>query len=221
MLFNLVGSMLGRGDIRPLKQALVELGLPWPEGNIVMLEYMDRDVFNERQVQPTSIDLVIGDPHQSGALFIECKLVETGFGGCGLYAEGDCDGTNPFNNFELCYLHRIGRRYLDRMQAHGFFNTHLATDTSCAFVNHYQFYRELLMTLDKQGYFILLGDTRSPVFLTEDETGLRGLWRLLISTLPDEIKNRVAFLPIQQVIQFAENIGGHDWTSSFRKKYGL
>lgn len=221
MLFNLVGPMAGRKDIRPLKLTLAEVGVPWPEGDRVEMEYEDRDVFDERQVQPTSIDLVLGDPNVPNAIFIECKLVETGFGGCGVFADGDCDGANPSDDYELCYLHRVGRRYLNHMHVQGLLDTKLATDTYCAFVNHYQFYRELLMTLDKQGYFVLLGDARSPVFLTEDETGRRGLWRLLVSLLPDEIKSRVAFIPIHRIIEHAEEIGGHDWTVAFRKKYGL
>jgi hypothetical protein len=82
--------MAGRNDLRPLKSALLELGVPWPaDGATAEFEYEDREVFNERQAQPTSIDCVIGDASSPGALFIECKLVETGFGGCSVFAKGD------------------------------------------------------------------------------------------------------------------------------------
>jgi hypothetical protein len=222
MLFNLVGPMAGRHDLRPLQSALEEIDIPWPsEGATVEFEYEDRAAFNERQAQPTSIDLVVGDPASAGAIFIESKLVESGFGGCSVFTDGDCDGANPASDFTRCYLHSIGRTYLDKMQEHGLLNGSLASDTFCPLMTHYQFFRELLMALGKDGYFVLLADERSPVFVSQDEAGPRGLWPLLTSCLPDEAQRRLGFLSLQSVVLHAESIRGHDWTRAFRKKYGL
>ena len=109
MLFNLVGPLITRNDLAPLETAMSEAGVKWPAGGRAStFEFEDRSVFNELQGQPTSIDLVIGEPSEPGAVFIESKLVENGFGGCSLFAEGDCNGENPSENFGSCYLHYIG-----------------------------------------------------------------------------------------------------------------
>lgn len=120
----------------------------------------------------------------SGSLFIESKLVEAGFGGCGVFVNGDCDGSNPAANFDSCYLHYIGRMYLTAMKEAGLFNGKLGSDTICPLVNHYQFYRELLLAYRKQGFYVLLGDERSPVFVNNGGTRQRGIWIHLLSMLP-------------------------------------
>lgn len=82
LLFNLIGPLIVRGELEPLRKAVYSSGLIWPgSSEQVFLEYEDRSVFNEDSGQPTSIDLVIGNPEFSGSLFIECKFVETEFGG--------------------------------------------------------------------------------------------------------------------------------------------
>lgn len=77
LLFNLIGPLIIRKDIIPLRNAIRLSGLAWPGDSAdVRFEYEDRKVFNEDSGQPTSIDLVIGNPEHSGSLFVECKFVE-------------------------------------------------------------------------------------------------------------------------------------------------
>lgn len=120
MLFNLFGPLIARDDLEPLKLAVKKVGIKWPDGeNSAKFEYEDRAIFNEQQVQPTSIDLVFGDPDKEGALFIEAKLVESGPGGCSLFADSDCNEDNSAETFNKCYLHHVGRTYWVALQKHG------------------------------------------------------------------------------------------------------
>ncbi len=60
MLFNLVGPLIVRNDLAPLRDAFAEAGISWPEGNpAATWEVTDRKIFGEDSGQPTSIDLVI------------------------------------------------------------------------------------------------------------------------------------------------------------------
>ena len=70
----------------------------------------------------------------------EAKLVEKEFGGCSAFAKGDCDGHNPAKDFNLCYLHHIGRRYWELMGKHGFLDGPLAKDSVCIMASYYQFF---------------------------------------------------------------------------------
>jgi POLQ-like helicase len=222
MLFNLVGPLAARDDLLPLASVMERAGIPWPEGDVgATFEYEDRSIFNEQQVQPTSVDLVIGDPSKPGSLFIECKLVETGFGGCSVFADGDCDGSNPATDFDSCYLHHIGRTYLTALKEAGLFEGKLGKDTNCTLVNHYQFFRELLLAVRKQGFFVLLGDERSPVFVNDGGARQRGIWPHLFSVLPDDLQKRAGFVTVQSVVEEIVATGRHPWIVEFRKKYGL
>ena len=121
MLFNLVGPLIVAKDLDPLRQAFTRQGIAWPEGEVsASFEYEDRAVFNEDTGQPTSIDLVLKDGNSQPRLFVEGKLVEKEFGGCSVFEAGDCDGRNPANDFSLCYLHHLGRRYWELLDKHGF-----------------------------------------------------------------------------------------------------
>jgi len=112
MLFNLVGPLIVANDLSPLKALTKKHGLAWPDGDVqAILEFEDRGVFNERQAQPTSIDLVINSSDGAHGLYIEAKFTEQEFGGCSLFESGDCDGRNPSGDLNLCYLHHIGRKY--------------------------------------------------------------------------------------------------------------
>ena len=114
MLFNLIGPLIVRDDLDPLRRSLEKIGVKWPEGQVeAAFEYENRGVFEENQGQPTSIDLVIGEVGETPNLFLEFKFVEKEFGGCSLFEGGDCDGRNPYPELDNCYLHNIGRRYLD------------------------------------------------------------------------------------------------------------
>lgn len=149
LLFNLVGPLVIRDDLGPLQRAVVEAGLRWPKGPwSATFEFEDRSVFAENQAQPTSIDLVIigaGGP----PVFLESKLVEKSFGRCSVHERGDCPGANPSPDYDSCYLHHIGRQYWVLMKKHGLVAGPVLTDSRCILANHYQFFRELVLALEK------------------------------------------------------------------------
>jgi hypothetical protein len=191
-LFNLIGPLIVRGDLEPLRRAVRSSNLSWPGlSQQATFEYEDRSVFNEDSGQPTSIDLVIGDPNSVGSLFIECKLAETEFGGCSVFKEGDCDGTNPVADLPRCYLHHIRRRYWTLLDRHGFLEGAIGTDTACVLATHYQFFRLVLFALEKGGTFVLLSDERSPAFYCKGPKGDRGLMPALLQYVPRRLSTRV------------------------------
>lgn len=225
MLFNLVGPLIVRNDVAPLAEAFSAAGVPWPRGAVTLrLEEGDRDVFNEDTGQPTSLDLAVYGEAGSAPLFVEAKLSENGFGGCSVFADGDCDGHNPAQDLPSCYLHHIGRRYWQRMLEHGLLESRLASDSSCAFTNYYQFFRESLFAIHKGGHFVLLHDARSPVFLRQGKNGAvtTGLWPLLLELSPAPVRSRLHPVTIQQVVAAIQASGRHqDWIAQFKKKYGI
>jgi hypothetical protein len=222
MLFNLVGPLLVVNDLSPLKILIGRQGLEWPGENVLSIfEYEDRDVFNERQGQPTSIDLVIDAETGNTGLYIEAKFTEHEFGGCSLFHGGDCDGRNPSVNLGLCYLDHIGRKYWSLMHKYGLHDGHIGTDAMCILANHYQFFRELLFALEKGGTFILLSDDRNPVFHSSGSQGERGLMPFLTELLPADIRKRIALISIQELITEIQLSERHTWCVEFIEKYGL
>ncbi|MBU4216210.1 MAG: hypothetical protein KJ792_16360 [Actinobacteria bacterium] len=223
MLFNLVGPLVVSNDLDPLRLALESVGAEWPEGDVeALFEVEDRDVFNEQTPQPTSIDLVVRPTHGVGGLFIEAKLMEKEFGGCSVFARGDCDGRNPALRPTLCYLHRNGRTYWHHMHEHGFLAGTLGTSAFCPLANYYQFYREVLFAIHKNGQFILLYDDRSPVFACEGPDGPQGLFPLLHSLLPDHLQDKVFQVTVQEVFKkVCESGANDDWTAEFAEKYAI
>lgn len=222
LLFNLIGPLIVRGDLEPLRKAIYSSGLTWPgSSKQVSLEYEDRFVFNEDSGQPTSIDLVIGNSDISGSLFIECKFVETEFGGCSAFNQGDCDGENPSSDFSRCYLHYIGRRYWTLLEKHGFLEGPLYTESMCMLASHYQFFREVLFALEKSGTFILLSDDRSPTFSCKGPYGERGLIPLLLKCVPEKVRNRIGQISVQDVVKAIESSPQHEWIGQFKLKYGM
>ena len=105
-------------------------------------------IFIEDTGQPTSIDLAIRGQAGSRTLFVEAKLVEKEFGGCSVFENGDCDGRNPSEDFELCYLHHLGRRYWELLDKHGFLNRSAFSGRVCPLASYYQFFRELLFAVE-------------------------------------------------------------------------
>ena len=225
MLFNLIGPLITRNDVAPLAQAFREAGVPWPAGPVTLkLEEGDRAVFNEDMGQPTSLDLAIYGAAGSAPLFVEAKLSENGFGGCSVFAAGDCDGHNPAQRLESCYLHHIGRQYWQRMVEHGVLDSQLARDTLCPFTIYYQFFRESLFAAHKGGHFVLLYDARSPVFVRQGRAGApeMGLWPLLAGLAPAPLRARLHAVTIQQVVAaLRESVRHADWVGLFGEKYGL
>ena len=222
MLFNLVGPLIVKTDLLPLRQVLTRQGIPCPDGPLVAsFEHEDRAVFNEDTGQPTSIDLLLKDQRGSPPLFVETKLVEQGFGGCSVFAAGDCDGRNPAHDFSLCYLHHLGRRYWELLDHHGFLLGPVGHDATCILATHYQFFREVIFALESGGVFVLLSDERSPTFHCDGPQGQRGLMPFLLSLMPDPARSRVATATIQQVVAAINASGRHGWTNEFESKYGL
>ncbi len=223
MLFNLIGPLIVKEDLALLKPLFESRGIEWPCGKITgEFEVEDRDVFQEQYGQPTSIDLVISR-ERGPSIFIESKLVERKFGGCSVFeTQGDCNGRNPANDFDSCYLHHIGRTYWPQMKQHGFLEGPLRESTICPLANYYQFFREVIFAVHKGGYFVLLHDERNPSFVAKAE-GLpeRGTFSFLISLLPEPLKNRVKSITIQEVLKHIKGSPGNKWASEFEAKYGL
>lgn len=221
MLFNLIGPLIVRNDLEPLRLALQAQNIAVPDVVSADFEYEDRTIFNEDSGQPTSIDLVLYDNEQTPRLLIEVKLVEKEFGGCSVFQRGDCDGRNPASDLNLCYLHHIGRRYWSLMEKYGFLDGVIAQNMTCVFSTYYQFFRELLLALECGGVFVLLSDARNPTFDCEVPAGRRGLMPFLISLIPDAHQDKIASVSIQEVMASIEKSNRHEWVGAFKSKYGM
>jgi len=221
MLFNLVGPLIVRNDLAPLRDVFAQQGIPWPpQADRPVLEYEDRNVFNEDSGQPTSVDLVFADD-TAPRVFVEAKLVEPEFGGCSVFRDGDCDGRNPVPDLAGCYLHHIGRRYWTVLEKHRLLEGPLGTDASCVLANHYQFFREVGLALENDGVFVLLSDERSPVFWCDGPLGERGLMAHLLKLVPGSLRHRIARVSIQQLVGAIKATGRHAWIAEFERKYAL
>lgn len=181
-------------------------------------EVEDPGVFNEWQGQPTSIDLCLytGDIEK---VFIEFKFTEKNFGGCSVFGNGDCDGMNPANNFSLCYLHYIGRKYWKLMEKHGLLTEQMKNDSQCPFSTLYQLYRLILFALEKNGDFLLLYDERNPSFLVEIGKIKRGLFNRVYESLPANIQNKCHTLSVQSILPILQKQPELDWTNELKEKY--
>lgn len=222
MAFNLIGPLITRNDLSPLVAALSEKNILLAlKVKDAIFEFEDRSVFNEDAGQPTSIDIVLKDNEGKPLIFIESKLVEHEFGGCSVFSNGDCDGHNPINRKDSCYLHFIGRKYWDLMTKYGFDDA-IAREKQCIFMAHYQFFREVLFSLEKGGIFVLLSDERSPVFNYKANGTYRGLVPYLMEFVPEQYRNRIVPISMQELVsQITKNTVHHDWIEDFMAKYGL
>lgn len=222
MLFNLIGPLVVREDLEPIRKAFTSQGIAWPEGKIrASFECEDRTVFNEDIGQPTSIDLVLQGSESYPRLFVEGKLVEKGFGGCSVFEEGDCDGRNPARDFSLCYLHHLGRKYWELLAKHDFLAGAIGQNTTCILSSYYQLFREVIFALELGGSFVLLSDERSPTFRSDGPQGKRGLMPFLLLLVPHSLHDHVANVSIQQVVAAIKASGRHEWIKEFEQKYGL
>ncbi|MHC1778931.1 MAG: hypothetical protein AB9922_01685 [Bacteroidales bacterium] len=220
MVFNLIGPLITRNDLSPLTAILESNGIV-EKFEKAQFEFEDRTVFNEDTGQPTSIDVVLFDKVNKPKIFIESKLAEAEFGGCSVFTNGDCAGGNPINNLQECYLHFIGRKYWILIEKYGFFEK-LKNEKICILVNYYQFFREILLSIDKDGYFVFLSDERSHVFNCQNGGKVRGLIPLLTEFVPDKYRDRIVLVTIQEIVHSIRNTGRHnDWINEFELKYGL
>lgn len=115
LLLNLLGPLIvdRRWDL--LTQVLQKANIPL-QGEVAGAEseVENPKVLGEISGQPTSVDLCLYTTMRE-RVFVEFKFTEADFSGCSVFRDGDCDGRNPTQDFDLCYLHRNGRRYWPRM----------------------------------------------------------------------------------------------------------
>jgi len=204
MLFNLLGPVLvdKRWDVF---DSILDSTKTRLSQRVIAaeLEVEDRSVFNEQQAQPTSVDLYLRT--QGGTPVIaEFKFTEAEFGGCSLFTNGDCDGRNPATDFELCYLHTIGRRYWEIMQKHELLTGRLRADSTCPFAIFYQAYRLLMFALEQRGYFLLIYDERNPSLVWRLTSPERGAFVRFCELLPSQAQDRCYSLSIQRIVEVLE-----------------
>jgi hypothetical protein len=225
MLFNLIGPLIVDRDLELLESVFGQQGLEWPSEQIdAVLEFENRSIFNEDSGQPTSIDLVLTGPDDNPFVFVEFKFTEAGFGGCSLFAGGDCDGRNPVGNLKGCYLHHIGRRYWTLMDKYGFLDGPIRQESLCLFAQYYQFFRIVLFALEYEKPCVLLSDARSPTFDNRGKDGhqpQRGVLPLLLDFVPEKLRPMVKAVNVQDVVTAIKSSGRHPWISEFVLKYGL
>lgn len=222
MAFNLVGPLIVRGQYEPLSKVLKSKNIPGGDGITgACFEYEDRDVFKEDTGQPTSVDIVLKNANGDPCIFIESKFEEQGFGGCSVFSNGDCSGKNPVGSKDDCFLHFIGREYWNLMEHHGIIES-VRNDRQCIFIAHYQFFREVIFAIEKGGTFVLLSDERSPVFQYRSGDAVIGLMPFLSGLLPDNLKEKVVTISIQELVAAIEKCKmHHDWINEFKKKYAI
>jgi hypothetical protein len=222
MAFNLIGPLITRNDYSSLAAVLQSKHVPGADDIAeAVFEYEDRDVFNENAGQPTSIDIVLKNASGRPSIFIESKFEEREFGGCSVFSDGDCSGMNPIGAEDSCFLHFIGRKYWPLMAKYGISEA-MRHDRQCLFTAHYQFFREVILAIEKGGTFVLLSDERSPVFQCPSGNQEKGLMPFLKSLLPDAIRERVISVSTQELVAAIEKSPRHhDWIFEFKKKYGM
>ncbi len=96
-------------------------------------------------------------------------------------------------------MHFIGRKYWELIEKFGF-NENLKNEKICIFINYYQFFREILLSLEKEGTFVLLHDKRSPVFHYKMNGKTKGLIPLLLDFVTEKYRDRIILITVQEVI---------------------
>ena len=218
-LFNLLGPLVVDKQWHIFDEILHQAGIQLSASiTSAKFELEDPKVFNEEKGQPTSIDLClyIEDIEK---VFIEFKFTEKNFGGCSVFNDGDCDGRNPTNDFDLCYLHHIGRQYWERMQKHGLLTERMRNDSQCPFSTLYQLYRLILFALEKKGHFLLIYDDRNPSFLVGRDNLKRGLFNRVYQSVPKNIQIKCHALSVQSILPILQKHPELDWANELKEKY--
>ena len=201
MLFNLLGPVLIAKRWDAFDSILDSTSTRLPQRVIgAELEFEDRSVFNEQQAQPTSVDLYL-HTHSGEPVIAEFKFTEAEFGTCSLFTNGDCDGRNPATDFELCYLHTIGRGYWKIMQRHGLITDTLRGDSTCPFAIFYQAYRLLMFALEHSGYFLLIYDERNSSLVWRLTSPERGAFVRFEELLPPHAQDRCYSISIRRIVE--------------------
>jgi len=218
-LFNLLGPLIVDKQWQIFDEILRKAGIPLSSSvTSAEFEVEDREVFNEQQGQPTSIDICLYTIANEN-VFIEFKFTEKNFGGCSVFNDGDCDGRNPANDFGLCYLHHIGRKYWKLMKKHGLLSKQMRRDSQCPFSTLYQLYRLILFALEKNGYFLLIYDDRNPSFLVRRGNIKRGLFNLVYESLSNKIQAKCHALSVQSILPILQKHPELDWANELKGKY--
>lgn len=219
LLFNLIGPVLlaRRWDV--FDAILESAGIPL-SGRVIdaKLEEEDRSIFNEGAGQPTSIDLYL-QTDQGDTVCAEFKFTENSFGGCSIFERGDCDGRNPAGDFDLCYLHTVGRTYWLLMQKHGLVTDSLEANSICPFITLYQAYRILMFALERGGHFLLIHDDRNPSFAWTSTSIERGAFALFYELLPTSARRRCHRITTQAVVEILERTFPFPTLEEVRTKY--
>jgi len=147
--------------------------------------------------------------------------VKREFGVCSIFQNGDCNGRNPSSDFDYCYQHYIGLRYWILTEKYGFLDGIAGSSPICFLALYYQFFRELIFSIESGGVFILLYDEANPSFYSYGATIDHGLMKFLIDFVPEELRNRVHSITIQHLVDVFNNNDGFDWLIEFNKKYAL
>lgn len=218
-LFNLIGPLIIEKRFDVLKKILKAAGSnPKGEVSSVELEVEDRKVFWEKSGQPTSIDLVIYTDLEE-KYFIEFKFTEAGFGGCSLFFNGNCDGLNPSNDFQMCVLDKLKRKYWILLKEYGLLTKLVSNDSRCPFIDFYQAYRVVMFSLANKGEFILMYDERNPAFFGKTSEGERGVYKRFLDYLPDDIKAKCHRITTQKVFNIINSYITDDWVMELKTKY--
>jgi hypothetical protein len=218
MLFNLLGESTLKKDICFFFLLFSYENVCIDDNSELLFEYSDRKIFNELQRQPTSFDFAIKND-KGKSIFLEAKYVETEFGKCSTIEGGECDGLNPINDVNSCYLTHCGRNYWDLMNKYALSEPY-KNSLICPFAIYYQFYRELLFAIENNGYYVILIDKRNPAFIKTNGVNERGLIPVLTSHIPEEMKSIIKIVFIQDVVKLLEKFN-YSWVEEFKNKYGL
>lgn len=218
MLFNLLGDVVIKKDIKTLSEIFDFQNVQIKNDSKIKFEHCNRDTFNEKQHQPTSMDFVILNEVGEN-IFLESKLVETEFGNCSTIKQGECDGQNPIDNPSMCYLTFKGRKYWELMKKHDLHKP-FANSPICPLSIYYQFFRELIFSIENNGYYVILIDKENPSFIKGESGFERGLIPTLTKSLPLQIKSKIKIIYIQNVLSVLEK-NNYKWVQEFRNKYGI
>jgi hypothetical protein len=226
MAFNLLGPLVVRKDLAPIKEAFVAVGGwggYWDE-LYAYFEAHDRKVFSEPEGLPTCVDFAIQG--NGNGIFADVIFTQSGFTGCPYIKDGSCDGKNPcwFGKLAECALTRSGNTLWTQMEKWAMSESTRIDGDTCPFVNYYSFFQKLLFSMVNDGVYILITDERNPLFVQRDEKGnlVDGLCQQLSEALPRHRWGRVGAFTIQDLVRAIEKTGRHgDWIQEFKDKYAI
>jgi hypothetical protein len=222
MLFNLFGSLMNENLLGLLRKPFEKAGISWPKNSLTgEFEYQDRLVFNELQVQPTSLDFVLKNALNEPVILIEAKLSEKDFGLCTRLKNGQCSGLNPLgaNLKEACHHSQIGREYWQVYEEQEILGEHVKESPSCPMALFYQFYREVGFAAKSGAQLVFLVDKRNPYFDNSDSCSLLSQ---LIESLKPEARKIIKTITIQEITAGIESQSNDlKWLKEFKEKYAL